>query len=348
MNEAFGITKDRIVALEEIIRRAGKIAVLSHMNPDGDAVGSCAAVASFLAEARGKDVTVVLPNAPGAPLDFITQRIPEDKLLFFDKAPEAAGRAIGEADAIIVLDLNRAERLSGAEAAFRSAAAPKVLIDHHLGPEAEAFDLVFSKAEVSSACELIFQTLMEIVGDAKKLPSTCAYALMCGMTTDSNNFANSVFPSTLKMASALLEAGVDRDDIVEKVFKSYRFNRIRLLGHMLDNCLHVTPEGAAWMILTRDIKDRFDYRDGETEGFVNVPLTSKDIRLSLLLTEEDDRFRVSIRSRKGTSAREVAARFFHGGGHENASGGRLMLHEDIARKEDAGAYVEKAVKECLG
>lgn len=347
MNEAFGIPKDKLSKLEEIIDSAGRIAVLSHMNPDGDAVGSCAAVASFLSEVRGKDVTVVLPNAPGAPLDFITKRIPKEKLLIHGEDPEAAVKAIGEADAIFVLDLNRLDRVSGEEDALRRAKAPKVLIDHHLGPEVEAFDLVFSKAEVSSACELIFQILMEIVGDAKKLPPTCAYALMCGMTTDSNNFANSVFPSTLRMASALLEAGVDRDEIVESVFNSYRINRIRLLGHMLDNCLQTTPEGAAWMILTKEIKERFDFRDGETEGFVNIPLTSKDIRLSLFLTEEDDRFRVSVRSRKGTSAREIASRFFHGGGHENASGGRLLIPEDISSKSDAGAYVEKAIKECL-
>lgn len=347
MNEAFGIPKDKLSKLEEIIDSAGRIAVLSHMNPDGDAVGSCAAVASFLSEVRGKDVTVVLPNAPGAPLDFITRRIPKGRLLIHADAPEAAEKAIGEAEAIFVLDLNRLDRVSGAEAALRRANAPKVLIDHHLDPETEAFDLVFSKAEVSSACELIFQLLIEIVGDAKKLPEACAYSLMCGMTTDSNNFANSVFPSTLRMASSLLDAGVDRDEIVENVFNSYRINRIRLLGHMLDNCLHVTPEGAAWMILTKETKDRFDFRDGESEGFVNIPLTSKDLRLSILLTEEDDRFRVSVRSKKGTSARDVAVRFFHGGGHENASGGRLMVPGDIPVKEDAGAYVEQAIKECL-
>ena len=347
MKEVGRITPGKVAALQRIIDSAGKIAVLSHMNPDGDAVGSCAAMASYLSEARGKDVTVVLPNAPGDPLAFIAKRIPQDRLLIHSKTPEAAEKAIEEADAILVLDLNRLERVSGEEDAVRRAKAPKVLIDHHLGPEVEAFNLVFSKAEVSSACELIFQILMEIVGDARQLPPTCAYALMCGMTTDSNNFANSVYPTTLQMASALLEAGVDRDEIVENVFNSYRTNRIRLLGHMLANCLHVVPEGAAWMILTKDIKERFDFRDGETEGFVNVPLTSKEVRLSLFLTEEDDRFRVSIRSKKGTSARDLAGRFFNGGGHENASGGRLMVPGDIPQKSAVEAYVENALKEFL-
>ena len=153
--------------------------------------------------------------------------------------------------------------------------------------------------------------------------------------------------ATCFCASALLEAGVDRDGIVESAFNCYRTNRIRLLGHMLDQRLHVTPEGAAWMILTKEIKERFDYRDGETEGFVNVPLTAKDIRLSIFLSEEDDRFRVSIRSKKGTSARDLAGRFFNGGGHENASGGRLLVPDDIPEKGDVEAYVENALKEYL-
>ena len=115
MTDALCITKEKIAALEEIVRRAERIAVLSHINPDGDAVGSCAAAASFLTEVRGKDVTVVLPNAPGEPLDFITRRIPKGVLLIHADAPEAAEKAIEGADAILVLDLNRVERISGAE-----------------------------------------------------------------------------------------------------------------------------------------------------------------------------------------------------------------------------------------
>ena len=102
------------------------------------------------------------------------------------------------------------------------------------------------------------------------------------------------------------------------------------------------------MLLTKEIKAMFDFRDGETEGFVNIPLASKDIRLSIFLTEEDDRIRVSVRSRKGTSARQITERFFGGGGHENASGGRLMIPGDIPGIEAVGPYVENAIKQSLG
>ena len=347
MTQVRCITKEKLTELEGILAPAAKLAVVSHMNPDGDAIGACAAMSSFLRETLGKkDVTVVLPDAPGEPLSFVTSLIPEIIVGRSDLA--AAEKAIDEADTVLVLDLNKVARTSVLEQAVRRSAAHKVLIDHHPGPEEEPFDLVFSDVNVSSACELLYHILIAISGGAVKLPADCATALMCGMTTDTNNFANSVFPTTLKMASELIEAGVDRDAIVTNLFQSYRINRIRLMGHMLDRCLRITPEGAAWMLLTKETKQLFDVRDGETEGFVNIPLASKEIRLSIFLTEEEDRIRVSVRSRKGTSARHITERFFNGGGHENASGGRLMIPDEIKGIDEVPAYVENAIKQSIG
>ena len=347
MTTANDITTEKLEALKGIWTPAAKVAVVSHMNPDGDAVGACAAMSSFLREALGKkEVTVVLPDAPGEPLYFVAALIPE--IIVGKKDIEAAEKAIDEADTVIVLDLNRLDRTSVLEQAVRRSGARKVLIDHHPVPEEEPFDLVFSDVNVSSACELLYQILTAVSGGAAGLPADCAKALMCGMTTDTNNFANSVFPSTLRMASELIEVGVDRDAIVTSLFQSYRINRIRLMGYMLDRCLRITQEGAAWMLLTKEIKSMFDFHDGETEGFVNIPLASKDIRLSIFLTEEEDRIRVSVRSKKGTSARQITERFFNGGGHENASGGRLIIPGDIPGIEAVGPYVENAIKQSLG
>ena len=347
MTQVRCITKDKLTALEGILSPAAKVAVVSHMNPDGDAVGACAAMSSFLREHLGKkDVTVILPDAPGEPLAFVTALIPA--IIVGRRDIAAAEKAIEEADTVLVLDLNKVARTSVLEQAVRRSAARKVLIDHHPGPEEEPFDLVFSDVNVSSACELLYQILTAITGGAGKLPADCATALMCGMTTDTNNFANSVFPSTLRMASELIEAGVDRDAVVANLFQCYRTNRIHLMGYMLDRCLRITPEGAAWMLLTKEIKQRFDFRDGETEGFVNIPLASKEIRLSIFLTEEDDRIRVSVRSKKGTSARQITERFFNGGGHENASGGRLLIPDDVKGINDIPAYVENAIKQSIG
>jgi phosphoesterase RecJ-like protein len=149
------------------------------------------------------------------------------------------------------------------------------------------------------------------------------------------------------MASDLIAAGTDRDAIIGHIYQEYRENRIRLMGYMQSQEMKVTPEGAAWMVLTKEIQNRFDYREGEAEGLVNVPLAIKEVRLSVLLTEKDGCMRVSVRSKKGTSAQQLAVRYFNGGGHENAAGGKLTFGEDIPDAAAAPAYVEQALKQFL-
>lgn len=184
-------------------------------------------------------------------------------------------------------------------------------------------------------------------GGASPSALTIGTCLLAGMTTDTNNFANSVYPSTFRMASELIAAGVDRDALLQKIYSSYRENRVRLMGYMQYEGLRLLPGGGAYMILTRDIQRRFDLREGESEGLVNVPLTIGAVRLSLLLKEDEGHFRVSIRSRKGTSAQALAQRYFHGGGHENASGGKLFIGPDIASPQEAATFVENALKDFL-
>jgi phosphoesterase RecJ-like protein len=165
----------------------------------------------------------------------------------------------------------------------------------------------------------------QINGEAGALPTETAAALMTGMTTDTNNFANSVYPSTLVMASTLLAAGVDRDYILDRLFNQYGENRLRLMGHMMKDLLTITEDGAAYMILDQKTLAEYDIKEGDTEGFVNMPLSIAGVRMSLLLKEDGNKIRVSIRSKKGTSANMCARLYFNGGGHENAAGGRLEI-----------------------
>jgi phosphoesterase RecJ-like protein len=164
---------------------------------------------------------------------------------------------------------------------------------------------------------------------------------MTGMTTDTNNFNNSVYPSTFNMASELIAMGVDRDKILFNLFNQFGENRLRLLGTMLKDLLTITPDGVAYMVLDAETLKKFQIDEGDTEGFVNMPLSIKNVRMSLLLKEDGDRVRVSIRSKKGTSANRCSRLHFNGGGHENAAGGRLYIPQDIRNITEAGAYIEK-------
>ncbi|MBR1678691.1 MAG: bifunctional oligoribonuclease/PAP phosphatase NrnA [Bacteroidales bacterium] len=334
--------------LSGLIDRASKVTVAAHARPDGDALGSCAALAEYLTTSRGKDTAAILPDTPPRNLRFL---LPDGiPFLFHDAEPENALRRIRESDLVILLDCSGFSRTEGLEVPFRESGAGKVLIDHHLNPETEDFSLVFSTPGISSASELLYWILLEMPGmdgNPRRLPPRCAAALLSGMTTDTNNFANSVFPSTLRMASQLLEAGVDRDAILTELYQRSRENRVRAMGYLQNEGLHITPEGVAYMIATREIQDRFGLEEGETEGLVNIPLSIEQVRMSILLKEGDGQYRVSLRSKKGISAQRCAAAWFNGGGHENASGGKLLWPRDIARKEDAAAYLEMVSKEFM-
>lgn len=336
--------ENSIRTLDGLIEAAERITIAVHTHPDGDAAGSGAALLSYLRERRGKDAVLLLPDPLPDSLTFV---LPRDGVMVYEEAPETACGRIAASDLLFGMDFNAFDRTGGAEIPLRESRAEKVLFDHHLSPDRAAFDLVFSRTEVSSACEILFDTLLalpDIAGDAGKLPPACTYALMTGMTTDTNNFANSVFPGTLCMASALLAAGTDRDDILARLYNRYRENRFRLMGYLLSEVLRITPEGVAYMILRKEDQLRFNMRQGETEGFVNLPLGIDRVRMSLFLTEQEDHFRVSVRSKKGTSANRMAASRFHGGGHELAAGGKLYFPADIPGPDDAQAYILKGIE----
>ena len=346
--ELYGIDKDSVQRLNALFQGAVSVTVAAHPHPDGDALGSVSGLVSYLRECRGKDAVAVLPDSPAATVRFI---VPDSvPLLCLDADREACLRRIGESDLIVLLDANGFSRTEGLKEAFEASKAPKVLIDHHIGPERDRFQVVFSTPEVSSASELLYYILKElpaIDGDASKLPADAARALLTGMTTDTNNFANSVYPGTFEMAAELIAAGVDRDDVLAKLYNRYRENRVRVMGYLQHEVMRITPEGLAYIIATRDILDRFGVDEGETEGLVNIPLSIDRVKMSILLKQEKDHFRVSIRSKKGWSARQAADARFHGGGHENAAGGKLWYPGDINAPEDAAAYLEQVSRDFL-
>ena len=338
------ITPHTMEILENIINKARKIAIVSHMKPDGDAIGSCIGMYHFLAMCGKTDKKIVLPHRAPFYLNFLLDKGTSADMLIHEDKPQEAETAIAESDLIICLDFNAFHRTDKLEKVLSESQAQKVLIDHHLNPDRKMFTLSYSETEISSASEFVYNILMStsvIKGDAGKLPALSALALMTGMTTDTNNFANSVFPSTLRMASELIEAGVDRDMILSNLYNQYSETRMRLMGHVLQDLMTITADGVAYIILDRKTLQEYHIEEGDTEGFVNLPLSMAKVKMSLLLKEDGDKIRVSIRSKKGVSANMCSRLHFNGGGHENAAGGRLYIPTDVSGIEDAPAYIER-------
>ena len=338
------ITSCNIETFMSLIGKAEKVAIVSHMKPDGDAIGSTTGMYHFLGLCGKVNRKIVLPHRAPGYLNFLFDKGVIKDTAIYELKPRVAAKALKESDLIICMDFNAFHRTDCLEGFLKESKAPKVLIDHHLNPDRECFDLVFSETEISSAAELTYQILMHtpvIDGDAGRLPEKSALALMTGMTTDTNNFANSVFPSTLRMASELIEAGVDRAMIISNLYNQYRETRMRLMGLVLKDLMKITKDGVAYIVLDRNVQKEYRIEDGDTEGFVNLPLSIAKVKMSLLLKEDGDKVRVSIRSKKGISANRCSQLHFNGGGHENAAGGRLFIPKDIKKIEDAAAYIEK-------
>lgn len=338
------INSGNIRFFEKLICEAEDIAIVTHMKPDGDAMGSSVAMYHFLKSLK-KNPKVILNDPYPSYLDFLTPPEVREDIVIYDSGSSEASGAIKRSGLVICLDFNAFHRTDRLETSLAEAPGKKILIDHHLSPSRELFDLSFSETEVSSASELLYHILTAtsiIRGDASLLGSACAQALMTGMTTDTNNFANSVFPSTLQMASDLLSAGTDRGYILNMLYNQYGEKRLRLMGHMMKDLMKITRDGVAYIVLDRKTQEEYCVADGDTEGFVNMPLSIAEVRMSILAKEDEGKVRISIRSKTGTSANMCARRFFNGGGHENAAGGRLMMPEDIKEINEAGLYIEKA------
>ena len=350
MPQPLHISASDAAVFEGLAIRARQIGIVTHTRPDGDAIGSCLALKRYLEErlsGQGKCRILLDTEVPDA-VRFLFSDAERQETFIFERENAAAEAWVAGCDLLVFLDLNTLSRTGGMEAMLQASGAQRVLVDHHLHPDRNAFGLAFSETEISSTCELLYQLLRRLPScEGQPLPKACSDPLLTGITTDTNNFANSVFGLTLETVSALLDAGTDRERILEQLYNTYPERRIRLLGYLLDRNLTITDRGVAFMILDAETTESFGIREGETEGFVNIPLAIDRVRMSLFLKQNGDEYRVSIRSKRGWSAQRLAARYFSGGGHEQASGGRIPLDGTVKTKDDVAALVVRITDEFL-
>lgn len=339
------LSQNKIDAFIKAVSKCRKAAIVTHTHPDGDALGSEVALRRYLLS-KGKEVAAIFPDSFPGTLSFLTDG---ENLLNAEIAAAEAREAIENCDTLFVLDMNAFRRAEALEPVLRACPArTKVLIDHHLNPEEGEFDVVFSKTDISSASELLFWILLGAEGgEINSIPAKSRYALMTGMTTDTNNFANSVYPSTLEMSSLLLASGVDRDGIVSNLYQNYSEMRIRAFAAMLSGSLEILPGGVACIISDEAFQNAYPLGEGETEGLVNIPLGIGAVKMSIFARWSADHFRVSIRSKRGWSANRLAGDFFHGGGHEMAAGGKIFVPADIPSQDAARAFIADCVAQFL-
>ena len=332
------LSVSKIEALKELLATPQSIVILSHTNPDGDAVGSSLAWAEILRK-QGHQVTCILPNRYPYYLDFMPDI--SSVVIFKNDDKGVAKEALKRADIIFCLDfhlLSRLEQLG--DIIDENQHAKRVLIDHHLDPS-EDFDLMISYSEASSTCYLVALLIEQMFG-IDQISRSMAENLFVGMMTDTGNFAfSSVTPDVFRMVSHLAATGISIPDIHINVYNSFTEGRARLFGYVINRKMKIFHNGTvAHMSITEDEMRRFWFQQGDSEGFVNYPLTIKKMKMSAMFTEHSDFIRVSLRSRGDIDVNLFAQRYFNGGGHKNAAGGKSFMS-----MEDTLKHYEKCVKE---
>lgn len=313
------IAQANVDHVEKWFEKADKIVIVSHVSPDGDAIGSSLGLYHFLAS-QDKTVHVIVPNAFP---DFLKWMPGAKDVIQYNRYKEFADKLIQEADVICCLDFNVLSRIDEMEEAVKAAPGRKMLVDHHLYP-GDFARIVISHPDISSTSELVFRLICQLgnFSDISKEGAECIYT---GMMTDTGGFTyNSNNREIYLIIGELLSKGIDKDEIYRNVYHNNSEGRLRLQGYVLYEKMQLYPSFKSAMIaLSREEQKKFQYAKGDTEGLVNIPLSVKDICFSAFLREdtEKDMIKISLRSVGTFPCNQVAAEFFNGGGHLNASGG---------------------------
>ena len=339
------IAQAKIDKVETYFDKAENIVIVSHVSPDGDAIGSSLGLYHFLT-GMGKNVHVIVPNAFP---DFLRWMSGAKDIIRYDKYAEFADKLIAEADVLCCLDFNVLSRIDAMAKPVGESPARKVMIDHHLNP-GDFCRVTISHPEITSTCELVFRLICRLgcFDDITREGAECIYA---GMMTDTGGFTYASNNREIYfIISELLSKGIDKDEIYRKTFNTYSEDRLRMMGYILYEKMQVLPQFRSSVIwLTQKEQDRFHCVKGDTEGFVNIPLQMKDIIFSAFFREDAEKkmIKVSLRSVGEFPCNKLAAEFFNGGGHKNASGGEFYgtMDECLETYKRAIIKFEKELKE---
>ncbi|MBN2237871.1 MAG: bifunctional oligoribonuclease/PAP phosphatase NrnA [Bacteroidales bacterium] len=306
------------------------IVLSAHANPDGDTIGSCLALYHFFTQ-FGHQVQVIIPNEAPCFLNWLPAY---KEALVFDNDKNSVKEAIDASDVVFAVDYNAFHRVGAVlDKLLEEAKGLKFLIDHHPNPS-KGFDALISDTSASSTAELVYSFIQDL-NQSDKINKDLGSCLYVGLLTDTGSFSYSIKTDIpFLMAAFLFKVGVDFQMINQRVYSTFTENRLRLTGYAISEKLHVIPElRFAYIALTKQELERFNHQNGDTEGLVNYALSIENSVIAVLLTEKDNKIRLSFRSKGTFAVNQIAAEYFEGGGHINAAGGNsyLSMEETIQK-----------------
>lgn len=299
-----------------------QVSIVVHTNPDGDAIGSALGLRAILKNIGFTWIQVIAPNAYPSFLQWMPGN---EEVIIATEQPHEAEHVIAQAEILFCLDFNGFSRAEQLQKNLSKSKALKIMIDHHPQPE-DGFDLVFSDTKASSTAEMVYE-VVAACGMEDFINLDAAQCLYAGIVTDTGSFSFSCNnPRTYEITAELVRKGVDGASLQRLIYNTYSLSRMRMLGYSLAERLTVYHEHhAACISLTKADLDHFNHKEGDTEGFVNYALSIKDVRFAALFIEKDDHTKVSLRSAGDLDVSLLARKYYEGGGHRNASGGKSMM-----------------------
>lgn len=317
-------------AFKNLLSSPKSIVITTHHKPDADALGSSLGLYGYLVQ-KGHAVTVISPTDYPK---FLTWMSGNDEVVVFNAGNEKKSeQLVNTADIIFCLDFSSLHRINELGELVRESKAAKVLIDHHLEPEAFADYELWSTGAAATA-ELVHQLISDL-GDGELITKAIAECLYAGIMTDTGNFKH---PNTTKnvftVCADLIDKGADTAKVAKYIYDTNSVDRVKFLGYALNEKLKILPEyKTAYFAITADELRRFNSKTGDTEGLVNYALSIQGIRFAAVIIDRTEAVKISFRSVGDFSVNEFARAYFEGGGHKNASGGISYLSiEDTVEK----------------
>lgn len=346
-NWLFTITFARFMKpIEELYSQLSEpknVVITFHQKPDADAMGSGLGLYHFLIQ-LGHNVTVISPTNWAAFLNWMPDA---QKVIDFDAATQNAKAKINEASWIFCLDFNTLPRTKNMEEALIHSMADKILIDHHKEPQTESFTYGISNPAKSSTAEMIFDFIEESGNDVL-INEAIAQCLYAGVMTDTGSFRfDSTTASVHSMVARLMQTGFDHSKVHENLFDNFLENRYRFFGNTLLNRMEVFYEyNTALIVVPQQDLIRYEIKTGDTEGLVNFPLSIRGIKLAAIIIDRGDERKSSFRSKGDFDVNTFARKYFNGGGHFHAAGGRNTEPlDEVVRKFKAAMKENKATLE---
>ena len=338
------ITPKNINLIKDKLNQANNIAIVSHENPDGDTIGSAIALALILKKLNKTPHLLINDNMPG----FLSWLPGANKYTVYEENPGEVKKIIDTADVLIHIDYNSLGRTGKMEDLMKNFNGFSIMIDHHPSPDNIA-NYSFSFPQYSSTAEALYNFL-KLADWTNLIDKDIATAIYVGIITDTGNFTfNSSSPALFHIVAELLERGIDKDEIYANVFYNFSYDRMRLVGFALSQRMVFWPEfSTAFIHLYKKDLEQFNHKKGDTENLVNMIFYIRGVKFAILLIEKDEYIKMSLRSRGDFPANYVAKRYFNGGGHLNAAGGKCYASmEDTITKLKEVLENDKEVKKHI-